>query len=83
MWQSAARQPWWACPGVPAVRASADRLQLLRQSPLSQVPGHRLGRWLETQAADLLEVPYFHVVFTLPSDLGPIALTIPAKFMAC
>ena len=35
------------------------------------------ARWLEAQAADLLPVPYFHVVFTLPSDLGPIALHNP------
>jgi hypothetical protein len=37
------------------------------------------ARWLEAQAADLLPVPYFHVVFTLPSDLGPIALHNPRK----
>jgi hypothetical protein len=35
------------------------------------------ARWLETQAADLLETPYFHVVFTLPSALGPVALANP------
>ena len=35
------------------------------------------ARWLETQAADLLDTPYFHVVFTLPSALGPIALANP------
>jgi hypothetical protein len=37
------------------------------------------ARWLETQAADLLDVPYFHVVFTLPSDLGPITLHNPRQ----
>jgi hypothetical protein len=31
------------------------------------------ARWLESQAADLLETPYFHVVFTLPGALGPVA----------
>jgi len=35
------------------------------------------ARWLETQAADLLDTPYFHVVFTLPSALGPVALCNP------
>ncbi len=35
------------------------------------------ARWLEAQAADLLETPYFHVVFTLPSALGPLALHNP------
>ena len=35
------------------------------------------ARWLEAQAADLLEAPYFHVVFTLPGALGPMALSNP------
>jgi hypothetical protein len=35
------------------------------------------ARWLETQAADLLDTSYFHVVFTLPSALGPVALCNP------
>jgi hypothetical protein len=35
------------------------------------------ARWLEAQAADLLDTPYFHVVFTLPSALGPVALANP------
>ena len=35
------------------------------------------ARWLETQAADLLDTPYFHVVFTLPSALGPVAQQNP------
>src|SRR5262249_16461816 len=34
---------------------------------------------LETQAADLLDTPYFHVVFTLPGTLGPIALHNPRE----
>jgi Putative transposase/Transposase zinc-binding domain len=35
------------------------------------------ARWLEAQAADLLDTPYFHVVFTLPGALGPIARSNP------
>lgn len=30
--------------------------------------------WLEARRADLLEVPYYHIVFTLPEALGPLAL---------
>jgi Putative transposase/Transposase zinc-binding domain len=30
--------------------------------------------WLDERAAELLPVEYFHVVFTLPGDLGPLAL---------
>ena len=32
------------------------------------------AQWLEAKADDLLNVPYFHVVFTLPSAIGPLAL---------
>ena len=32
------------------------------------------AQWLEAKAEDLLNVPYFHVVFTLPSTVGPLAL---------
>jgi hypothetical protein len=35
------------------------------------------ARWLEAHAADLLPVPYFHLVFTLPDVLDPIALRNP------
>jgi len=31
-------------------------------------------RWLEQQRRDLLPVPYFHLVFTLPGTLAPVAL---------
>ena len=32
------------------------------------------AQWLDAKAEDLLNVPYFHVVFTLPSAIGPLAL---------
>jgi Putative transposase/Transposase zinc-binding domain len=32
------------------------------------------AQWLEDRQRDLLSVPYFHVVFTLPEAVGPIAL---------
>jgi hypothetical protein len=35
------------------------------------------AEWLEARAAELLPVPYFHVVFTLPSVLNPLALAFP------
>ena len=41
--------------------------------------GTAAARWLEAQAADLLDVPYFHVVFTLPRALNPIALANPRE----
>jgi hypothetical protein len=41
--------------------------------------GTAAARWLETQVADLLPTPYFHVIFTLPRVLGPIALENPRR----
>ena len=41
--------------------------------------GTAAARWLEAQAADLLDMPYFHVVFTLPRALDPIALHNPRE----
>jgi Putative transposase/Transposase zinc-binding domain len=35
------------------------------------------ARWLEARAGELLPVPYFHLVFTLPDALDPIALGNP------
>jgi hypothetical protein len=34
-------------------------------------------RWLEQRSAELLPVPYFHVVFTLPEELNPLLLSNP------
>ena len=35
--------------------------------------------WMEAREAELLPVEYFHVVFTLPAALGPIALQNPRE----
>jgi hypothetical protein len=36
------------------------------------------AHWLDRQAQHLLPVEYHHVVFTLPAELGPLALAHPA-----
>ena len=38
-------------------------------------------RWLEAQHQDLLNTNYFHVVFTVPHELNPLALTSPRPFL--
>jgi len=35
-------------------------------------------RWVERQCADLLDIAYWHVVFTLPHELNPLARRHPA-----
>jgi hypothetical protein len=37
-------------------------------------------RWLEQRCEELLPVPYFHVVFTVPEELNPLALANPRWF---
>ena len=39
-------------------------------------------RWLAARKADLLPIPYFHVVFTLPHDLNPLAQGNPRVIYA-
>ena len=39
--------------------------------------GHKREEWIQAREADLLPVPYFHVVFTLPSELNQLALHQP------
>lgn len=45
---------------------------LNRHCPKCQGPARE--KWLANRTADLLPVPYFHVVFTLPHLLAPLAL---------
>ena len=63
------------------IAAQPDRLQLVPQSPLPQVPepapakagGAAAKDWLAARETDLLPVGYFHLVFTLPAEIAPIA----------
>jgi len=36
--------------------------------------GQKQADWVDTQQTNLLDVPYFHIVFTLPQALSPLAL---------
>ena len=49
-----------------------------RCCPKCQAQARR--RWLEVEQRDLLNTNYFHVVFTLPHELNPLALTTPKRF---
>jgi hypothetical protein len=40
------------------------------------------ARWLAQRETDLLPVPYFHVVFTLPAQIGRLALQNPKQIYA-
>src|SRR5262252_5063172 len=53
-------------------RAISYNSCLNRHCPKCQVAARQ--RWLEKRSAELLPVPYYHVVFTLPHLLAPLAL---------
>ena len=46
-----------------------------RHCPKCQFPAR--DKWLAKRARELLPVPYFHLVFTLPQQLAPLALQNP------
>lgn len=46
-----------------------------RHCPTCQ--GHKRHQWIEARTQELLPVPYFHVVFTLPDHLNFVALRYP------
>jgi len=50
-----------------------------RSCPKCQAQARR--RWLQIQQRDLLNTNYFHVVFTLPHELNPLALTSPKPLL--
>lgn len=41
--------------------------------------GHKKQEWMDKRTAELLPVPYFHLVFTLPDLLNPLSWHEPAK----
>ncbi len=41
--------------------------------------GHKRQEWMQARVKELLPVPYFHVVFTLPEMLNPLAIRYPGK----
>lgn len=53
------------------LRRTALRVSLLPQSALPQVPDARQGAL--ARRAELLPVPYYHLVFTLPHELNVLA----------
>ena len=60
-----------ACDACGEVRVSYNSCRN-RHCPKCQA--HQRAAWLQDRCDDLLPVPYFHVVFTLPAELAPLAL---------
>jgi len=44
--------------------------------------GHKREEWIQARESELLPVPYYHVVFTIPSELNTLALHQPKALYA-
>lgn len=44
--------------------------------------GHKREEWIQSRKHELLDVPYFHVVFTIPDLLNPYCLQHPKEMYA-
>src|SRR4051812_32442859 len=63
-----------ACSECGTVRISYNSCRN-RHCPSCQ--GHKREEWLQKREADLLPCTYYHLVFTLPHELNPLALQQP------
>ena len=57
----------------PACGHTAIAFNSCRHRHCPKCQGSQARAWMEARKAELLEVPYFHVVFTLPPKIGAIA----------
>ena len=79
----AAARPLWAaisevCDACGAVRIGYNSCRN-RHCPQCQTLAKQ--RWLEARKAELLPVEYFHLVFTLPHELNPLAQGHPRAYL--
>ena len=56
------------------MRPRAECVQQLPRQALPKCQSLARAQWIENRLAELLDVPYFHVVFTLPKQIAAIAL---------
>lgn len=63
-----------ACDACGTVRISYNSCRN-RHCPKCQ--GHKREEWIQKREADLLSCTYYHLVFTLPQELNPLALHQP------
>jgi hypothetical protein len=64
---------WRPCRALRGLRLYHHRLQLLPHRHCPKCQGAAAREWLADREADLLPVPYYHMVFTLPAAIADIA----------
>jgi hypothetical protein len=63
-----------ACDGCGNISISYNSC---RNRHCGKCQGHKREEWMQTRLKELLPVPYFHVVFTLPSELNQVCMYEP------
>ena len=64
----------WPRRAVRQLRSSAHLLQQLSKRHCPKCQSLARAQWLDDRRAEILDTQYFHVVFTLPEEIGAIAL---------
>ena len=57
-----------------SLRSSAISYNSCRNRHCPKCQGNARTKWLDARRSELLPVPYFHVVFTLPHELSALVL---------
>ena len=70
------------CRGLPICGAIRVAYNSCRNRHCPKCQGHACREWLAARQAELLPVPYFHVVFTLPAEVAEIAFQNKAAVYA-
>ena len=73
---------WRPCQALCGLRAGPCRLQLLPQPASPEVPEHGTLRVAGERQAELLSVPYLHVLFTVSAAVAEIAFQNKATVYA-
>jgi len=68
------RTPRFALPNLTRTLGQLEAVGVVRMKSVNhrKIPTAAV-RWLEDRQADLLPVPYYHIVFTLPAPISAIA----------
>jgi Putative transposase/Transposase zinc-binding domain len=64
-----------ACSNCGEIKISYN---ICRNRHCPKCQGHKRKEWMQKREAELLPVPYFHVVFTLPEEVNKLAMYKPA-----
>ena len=68
------RRTGWACATLRDCSHQRIQYNSCRNRHCPKCQALARAAWLQKRESELLPVPYFHVVFTLPHELAPLAL---------